>query len=237
MKKRFILAPLTTVIFSAYRRLMRRDVPFKKAVVKNLAQVGLSPATVTALPRWGYHSNGKPMEWMNLIFIGQGEALSTVLTEAGWYEAEPATPWVWVKAFFAILFNIDYHHGPFTTVFVENQPQKHSYQKPTEQNGFSQRHHARFWATPFVSLNGKPVWIGHSSFDSGVRGSGPFSFLPVHEIDAAIDNERKFIVGDMLKAGASLRGYIQFQPAGEGVNAYGDQFHSDGRVAVMEVSY
>ncbi|MFI5240102.1 MAG: LssY C-terminal domain-containing protein [Candidatus Saccharimonadia bacterium] len=234
MKKRFIFAPLAIGIYALYRRAKKRDLPYTSASASNLSKVGLSSGVVEQLPKWGYYAGGKPMEWMNLIIVGDEEKLVRVLEDSGWYKGDPITPWVLVKAFFALVFHAQYLTGPFTPIFVGDKQQRLSYQKPTPLNQFEQRHHARFWPTNLADNSGKTIWIAHASYDKGIKQTSPLS-PPVHEIDERIDDERKVIVKDMVMGGAKLRGYIQFQPPGEGTNAYGDKFVSDGRAAVLEV--
>lgn len=215
---------------------MRRDQPYPDPITsQNLDKIGLSQQTVDGLPRWGHHPGGKAMEWMNLVIIGEQADIEATLETAGWHRAHPVTPLVLLKAFLAIVLKKQYLNGPFTLVFVGNQPQRLSYQKPTRINRFKQRHHARFWSTNFSNLSGQPVWIAHASYDVSIKGVGVLNFPPVHKIHSDIDAEREIIVQDIQLAGAKLRGYIQLQPAGGGVNAYGDRFKSDGRAAVLEV--
>jgi hypothetical protein len=236
MKKRSIIAGLTLGLFVAYRRWKKQAI--ENAVVgdpEDLKAVGLSRDVFSALPRLSYLANGKPMEWMNLIIIGDEAAIKAAMEAGGWYEADNVTPWSLLKAFWVIIRGAQYLKGPMTPMFIDDQAQDLNYQKPTEENVFAKRHHARFWKTDQKDSSGAPVWIAHASFDKGIKGSGRFNFPPTHEIDADLDKERGIIAGDMVSGGAKLRGYIQFQPAGGGFNAFDDKFQSDGRAAVIEV--
>ncbi len=237
MKKRSIFAFLTLGIFVAYHRFKeRRDIrDLAEHGTDNLKKVGLSKETFALLPRWGVLANGRPMEWMNLIVIGEEAEILSALQKGGWTVADRVSPGTLLRAFWAIITGGQYLSGPVTPIFIGDKPENFGAQKPTEANVFRERHHARFWKTDLTDKKARTVWIAHASFDKGIKGQGRFNFPPTHEIDADIDAERKVIVDDMIKGGAKLLAYIQFQQAGEGLNGFNDAFKSDGRAAVLEI--
>ncbi len=237
MKKRSIFAFLTLGIFVAYHRLKeRRDIrDLAKHASADLKKIGISPQTYAVLPRSGLLADGKPTEWMNLIILGDKEALKGVLEKSGWYEADPTTPWTLLKSAYAILTKGQYLRGPFTPIFVNEKPQDLSYQKPDETNTFARRHHVRFWETNEADKKGNAIWVGQVSFDNGIKSTGKLPFLIVHSIDPNLDADREYLVKDLISAGAKLKDHIQFQSGGETITALGDRTFSDGRAAVLEI--
>ncbi len=200
---------------------------------EDTVKLGLHPDVVDALPRRGLrYDNGRLNEANNLILLGTAEAVYDGWKQAGWYPGDPITPWALLRAWIVLVLNLQYKHGPLTPIMTDGQIQLMSFQKPTKLNTFRQRHHARIWATPYASTNGKPVWIAHTSYDVDIKSI--FKIPPAHEIDADLDGEREFTANDLVKAGATLKGYATLTKPYEAENAFGDHFRTDGRAAVLE---
>jgi hypothetical protein len=173
LRRRSVLAVATLALYGAYRRLRRQlDEAYQVSEPDNLHKVGLSRDVYLGLPRLSYLAGGRPMEWMNLVLVGQGRDIEQTLQAAGWYRAREVAPWSIGRAFWAILTHGQYLHGPVTPLFVGKQVHAFGYQKPTESHAFAQRHHARFWQTEFTDELGQPIWIAHASFDKGIKGHG-----------------------------------------------------------------
>jgi hypothetical protein len=201
-----------------------------------LTKVGLSQEVFDDLPRQSFHGNGRPMEPMNVILVGTEEQVLRSMLAAGWYEADPVSFANVMRAWVALATNRQYLTGPVTPLFADGHMHVMGFQKPTELNKFRQRHHCRIWSTSLLDQHGHRLWIMHASYDISFKGSGIFSFPPAHTIEPNIDKERAEVVQDLKQAGAKLRGYIQFQNAHEGVNAFNDEFSTDGRAAVLELN-
>lgn len=197
-------------------------------------KLGIHPEVVNELPRHGIrYDNGKPNEPMNLVLFGTAESIYDAWIRAGWYAADPVTPWSLFKSLLALLFDRPYRHGPITPIMAAGHAQEMSFQKPTKINKFRQRHHARVWSTPYASTGGNPVWIGHTSYDVDIKHV--FKFPPAHTIDENLDKERELAIKDLVRAGARYKGYLQLHEDHEGTNAFGDIYTTDGRAAVLEV--
>ncbi len=209
------------------------DAPAMKTA-EDTVKLGLRSDVVDSLPRRGLrYDNGRLNESMNLVLFGTAEEVYDTWAEAGWYAADPVTPWSLLKSFIALVFNLQYKHGPVTPIMANGHQQEMSFQKPTDMNKFRQRHHARVWSTPYASTSGRPVWIAHASYDIDIKNI--FKFPPAHEIDKDLDGERGIVVKDLTGAGAVLRGFVVLQQPHSGVNAFGDEFETDGRAAVLEM--
>lgn len=200
-----------------------------------LHKAKLSREDFDDLPREAFHGNGRPMEPMNLVLIGSEEQVLHSFLEAGWHEADPVSMRNVMHAWSVIIFGRQYLTGPVTPLFVDDRKELMAFQKPTKINKFKQRHHGRIWSTQFQDTDGRPVWIMHASYDINIKGSGALNFPPTHKIAPEIDKERDLLVADLREAGAKLRATLQFQNAFEGFNAFGDEFNTDGKIAIVEM--
>ncbi len=239
--KQTFSSALVLALLMGMRFIMRRVRPStvirgrKQQTERELTKVGLTDEVLGDLPRSSFHANGKPMEAMNLVLVGAEEAVLSIFLAAGWHEADPVSPWALWKAFWAITLNLQYLTGPVTPLFVDNHIQTMAFQKPSQINKFRQRHHTRIWSTNLTDNEGQKLWIAHASFDVSIKAEGIFRFPPTHAIDADIDAERDLLVDDLVKTGAKLRGYVQMQNSFAGANAFGDEYKTDGRAAVVEI--
>ncbi len=235
--KRSILASLSFGLIVALRiaatalrrqRSARHDA---KVTASELRRAGIALEAYNALPRHSNLATGHVMEPMNYLLVGAGESIEQAFGRAGWYTADPVSPISLIKALVALILNAPYHRGPFTPLFVGKQAQDFSFQKPTDLDTFRQRHHTRIWSTDLLDAKGQSIWIAQASYDVAIKR---MAIPPAHEIAADIDAEREFVVAELVGAGAKLRDYIQLQSPHQGVNAFGDQFQTDGRAAVIE---
>jgi hypothetical protein len=79
------------------------------------------------------------------------------------------------------------------------------------------------------------VWVGAGTHDTGFERDAAGQMT--HAIDPNVDNEREHIV-DSLKQAGVVKNVLYFTPKDpllKGLTATGDEFHSDGRVVVIEL--
>jgi len=101
-------------------------------------------------------------------------------------------------------------------------------------NTFASRHHLRIWHRP-DRFGGKEVWVCASTHDIGIDFSER-DYTFIHRTDTQIDRERAKVVNDLLFTG-KVRGLALVERPDApttGQNATGDEFKTDGRVAVLE---
>lgn len=94
-----------------------------------------------------------------------------------------------------------------------------------------ERHHIRLWKTEYELPDGQSVWVGTASFDTGLKFSN--TLLLTHKIDPNIDAERAYILKSL---GLNDLKYIQMVKPQLGLNAFGDQFFTDGKAAIVDLS-
>ena len=97
------------------------------------------------------------------------------------------------------------------------------------------RDHFRLWEAPWLTSEGRTVWVGAGTHDTGF-GRDPAGQM-THSIDPDVDHERENIVDSLKQAGVvkDVRYLTPKDPLLKGLTTTGDQFHSDGRVAVIEL--
>ncbi len=119
-----------------------------------------------ALPKYTETLIGEAQEPINMILVVPDACLQPDLTKAGWTFAstiEPSSLYRIVKAAF---LNDSYLSAPMTPSFYNQRPHDFGFEKPTATQSVRQRHHARFWETPYDTSEGR-VMVGTASLDTG----------------------------------------------------------------------
>ena len=122
-----------------------------------------------------------------------------------------------------------------STILLEGRYPEMVFQKTT--NTFAKRHHVRIWRVD-GTFGGNPLWIGAATHDTGIAFAADERAF-YHTIDAEIDKERDKIVNDLVfDARAERLGLVERAHAPKATrNATGDRVVTDGRIAVVRVSY
>lgn len=186
------------------------------------------------IPRLSEDLIGGQMEPLSLVIVGSENDLMNGFSHAGWTRADLPTPIRLVREGLAAVRNQADPSGPATPVFLADQPQNLTLEKPGAGTpSIRRRHHTRLWRTRYCLAPGcRAVWVATASYDTGLEIS-PRLHLPTHRIDPAIDAERELIVRDLVAAGAKQEGTITISPPLHGENAAGDPFHTDGRAIIV----
>ena len=149
-------------------------------------------------------AHGDPL---NLVIVGNGMDALFAFSARGWRLNEPVdagSSWRMTKAF---LFHSAYDTAPVSPLYVFNRYQDAALQKA--RSTVSQRNHLRLWLAPFT-LAGQNVWIGQISRDVGVKLTTKSWSLTTHRISAHVDQERDYLLQDLLLTGLVERfGYVK----------------------------
>jgi hypothetical protein len=103
-------------------------------------------------------------------------------------------------------------------------------------NTFAERHHLRLWRAPVSTPEGREIWVGAATHDTGwdIR---PEEGVVSHAIDPQLDSEREKVGADLAVTGrvAALRLTPRPNPLLEGLTATGAKWQTDGRLLVVEL--
>lgn len=172
-------------------------------------------------------ANGDPL---NLVIVGDGVGALFAFSARGWRLNEPVdagSTWRMTKAF---LLRSQYDTAPVSPLYLFNRYQDVALQKA--RSTVSQRNHLRLWMAPFT-LEGQKVWIGQISRDVGVKLTTKSWSLTTHRISAHVDQERDYLLQDLLLTGLVDRfGYVkgvgESTSANPRANLTDDPYYTDG---------
>jgi hypothetical protein len=172
---------------------------------------------------------------LNLVFIGNAEAIHASLIRSGWDETETLTAGTGLKTTGSFIFGGRYRYSPISALYVFGRPQDVSFQKA--RGSIHERNHFRLWLTPML-YKGKPVWIGQISRDIGVKFTTKSPTLATHAVDPDVDNDRWYLTQDLMNAeGIKKIGFVsgvgETTPEEHRTNHLGDAYFTDGLRAVL----
>lgn len=196
---------------------------------------GVAEAVERLLADAPQRASGKkqqPGDPLNLVFIGNAEAIRRAFREAGWNEAEKASGksiWETVRA---VAANQGYGAAPVSQLFLYGRPEDLALEKLL--NTFLKRHHLRLWRSPARSPDGREIWLGAATHDTGLDvRPGVVS----HAIDPDLDAERAKVGADILVTGRVNAQQLVSRPdpLREGLTATGASWRTDGRLLATEL--
>ncbi len=175
--------------------------------------------------------SAKPQEPTSVILSVPDDCLIPDFQKAGWTFAnslEPSTLWKIAKA---ALFNSAYDSAPITPSFYDARPNDYGFERPTTAKSVRERHHARFWKTPYQTPDGNII-VGTASLDTGIKWG------ITHAIAPDVDTERDILVSDLEKGGvvASKEVLPHFVPPVLGKNFTTDFFFTNGDAVYLKLS-
>jgi LssY-like putative type I secretion system component LssY len=189
---------------------------------------GLSDDT----PRVTVTGNKIPGDPLNLGLVGTKSEIVRAMQAAGWKPADATTLASSLKIARTSVFRNSYETAPMSNLFVYGRKQDLAFQYPVGKDP-RQRHHVRFWSSPNVDDDDRPVWLGAATFDKSV-GIATTTLQVTHHIDGDVDTERDKLLEDLQRAGvlADLYWIDDFHEARQGRNGGGDLYRTDGRMGI-----
>ena len=150
------------------------------------------------------HRNGDPF---NLVIVGRGIDVIFPFVARGWRLDEPFDLHSIYRTIRAFLFGSEYLNAPVSPLQAFGRSQDVSLQKA--RNTISLRNHLRLWLAPFT-IEGLQVWVGQISRDIGVKLTTQSWYLTTHRISPAVDQDRFYLLQDMIMTGAVSRfGFVR----------------------------
>jgi hypothetical protein len=202
------------------------------------------------VPTYTLTSDGLPGDPVNVLLIGTSSQLMRAFAAAGWTQADPlglASSLAMAKAF---VLNRSYPAAPFSTLYLFGRAQDAGFQRAIGDSP-RKRHHVRFWGRPLdraekamdtpgfwldtdaPSGDERVMWVGAATKDIGLSLTR-LSFEITHATDADTDQERDFVIGELVRHGVVEQ--VRSYPAGERL-ALGHVNHyvTDGVVGVADL--
>lgn len=178
---------------------------------------------------------GIPGDPINDGFVGDREDIVRAMHEAGWFAANDVTLRSSMEIIGSVLLDRPYQTAPVSALYYEGRSEDLAYEKP---DGVSpnRRHHVRLWRVLDVGLEGRPIWLGASTYDHGV-GLSRYTGQVTHHIAPQIDQERDFLIGELKKAGMVETQYTVtgVGPTLIGHNGEGDLYQTDGEILIAQL--
>ncbi len=188
----------------------------------------------TDAPRVTQTADDHPGDPLNIALVGTEEELFHAMTAIGWYPADPITFRSSIRIVVDSLFHKPDDDAPVSNLYLLGHTQNFAFEQPVGKSP-RQRHHVRFWRWN-QREDGRPDWIGSATFDRSVGLSHTTGQI-THHIGPDVDAERDRFVSELEKAdwAQQVRWVNGFHKLLEGRNGGGDRWHTDGRLAVVEL--
>lgn len=184
------------------------------------------------LPRVTKTLAGTSAEPISFIIITPNDQqLINDFQTAGWQLADPINLHSLSRAAQKIISHGSYPHAPITPAFWNDQVHDLGFEKQTTKQVITERHHARFWKTPLITVTGESIFFGTVSYDTSLK------WFVTHKIEPAVDMERDLLLSDLKQTSKVISSQrFQLVPPTLGKNFVGDQFFTDGQAVIIQLN-
>ncbi|WP_394886415.1 LssY C-terminal domain-containing protein [Mesorhizobium sp. AaZ16] len=175
---------------------------------------------------------GIPGDPINVGLVGSKPELLHAFAAAGWSAADAITWRSSLEIGESVLFDRPYSDAPVSTLVFDGRRQDLAFEKSVGKSA-DHRHHVRFWLMPDPAPDGRPLWLGSSSYDRGVGFSHDTGQI-THHIGPDLDAERDFLMSGLETAGQFASTYSEkgVGPTKTGRNGGGDPYFTDGMATI-----
>jgi hypothetical protein len=183
-------------------------------------------------PRITKTGDGHPGDPLNVAVIGSQVELHGVMQAAGWKAATALGLWSDLKIAGDTVLERPDEQAPVSRLYLFDRVEDFAYEKPAGDSP-RERHHVRFWRTPWSAEDKQPAWLGSASFDRGV-GLSRTTGQVTHHIEADVDRERDALMKSLEETGLLSEEYAidDFHSVRQGLNGGGDLWRTDGQLRV-----
>ncbi len=173
-----------------------------------------------------------PGDPLNVALIGSERDLKRAMVAAKWYPADPLTLESCLEIAEATVLKRPYDAAPVSSLYLFGRKEDLAFEQPVGDDP-RQRHHVRYWRTPKVDTDGRPIWIGSGTYDRRVGFSDTTGQI-THHIAADIDTERDHVLASLEQADELSERYVVngFHKSLSGRNGGGDPWKTDGNLFV-----
>jgi hypothetical protein len=186
--------------------------------------------SLTDLPGITEAKDGMPGDPLNVALIGTEDELLKAMVAADWHPADPLTLKSCLRIAEDTVLKRPDPEAPVSNLLLFGRKQDLAFEQPVGGNP-RQRHHVRFWKTPDVDSDGRPIWIGAAIYDERVGMSRETTQI-THVTAPDIDSERDKLFNDLRAAGDLIDFFVveDFHKVRSGRNGGGDPWHTDGNL-------
>ena len=173
---------------------------------------------------------------VNVLIVGTQDQVVQVFTTAGWMQVDKTVGNTALNALVDSLEKKDYLTMPMSTLFLFGRGQDYGFAHAEPVRVAMSRNHLRVWKST-LEVDGRPLWCIAATHDIGFERDQRNNGL-THKIDPAIDGEREYVNGTLSSTGLVVaRDHVTPADAlTTAKTATGGEFHSDGRIVVLELS-
>lgn len=186
------------------------------------------------LPDRVQDDKGAKGDMVNFALVGTREQVEKALAAAGWKKVDRTKTEAAFRALLNTLQKRPYTELPMSELYLFSRAQDYGYAHAEPLKVVAERHHFRLWEAPWLTTEGKSIWIGAGTHDIGFEEDKRNGKV-THKIDPEVDKERGFL-RQSLQATGKIAGWghvLPDQPVREASTATGGPYHSDGRVLVI----
>ncbi|HXZ41878.1 MAG TPA: LssY C-terminal domain-containing protein [Terriglobales bacterium] len=196
---------------------------------------GITPDLLKKIPRRVSDPNGRPGDMVNVLIVGTQDQMVQTFTTGGWVQVDKSVEDTALNALIDSFEKKDYLTMPMSTLFLFNRPQDYGFAHAEPVKVAMSRNHLRVWKSPY-EIDGRPLWCVAATHDIGFERDQRNNGV-THKIDPAIDGEREYVNGTLSATGlVSQRDHVvPADPLTTAKTATGGEFHSDGRIVVLEL--
>ncbi len=171
---------------------------------------------------------GIPGNPINVSLIGTEEELKRIMLAARWYPADRLTLLSCLKIADASVLKRPYTDAPVSNLYLFGRKEDLAFEQPVGRDP-RRRHHVRFWRSPDLDRDGRPVWVGSAVYDQRVGFSRTTGQI-THITAADIDVERDYLFHCLQQTGNLSEVYVvaHFHTILQGRNGGGNPWHTDG---------
>jgi hypothetical protein len=211
------------------------------------------------IPLYATYGDGWASDPVNIAIIARDRNhLRKAMQQAGWYEADPATPLNSLREAWSLLFNRPYPNAPVSTLYLFNRRHDIAFQIPSNAAMSPRtRHHVRFWRLEppeahrhdrghFEFWSSKlrhllhlehEIWIGASTYDFKPFDIRWRTGSITHGVRHNADEERDFIITSLERT-KSVKVIHESEP-GEQFRFRGQSFRTifttDGSLKIIQL--
>jgi LssY C-terminus len=197
---------------------------------------GIDPALFTKIPRRIGDKAGDPGDMVNLMIIGNEDAMKNVFQTGGWVHVDADVKATFLHGFMESMSKESYLTMPMSILYLFGRPQDYGWAHAEPIQVVASRNHLRVWKAPF-EVNGQMVWVGAATHDIGFERDQRNNGL-THKIDPDIDLERNYVEKTLTSTGlvGEVEHYLPDNPLKTAKTATGGEFHSDGHVLILKLN-